>query len=282
MTVRSNRWYISLDLVKRTPVYGLTGVTVEDPRVKDLIRQVSKDIEEWCRPHTKATPTYFYPVTETRVFDHSWDTSRLKLDQWLLAVTSFTTKNGATAVPAASYDLMQWNQYGQKPYNLVRLRSEGTVPALLYTGTTRRANNIVGSWGYCDDTVATGATLVGALDDHTEEFDVDDGALIEVGWMLLVDNEQIFVESLSGNKITGKRGQDGTTATTHWDAAISRYAPPSDIEKLCGISVARLYHRGTTAWADTTGTRESGLPYFAANVPDAMAIIERYRRERWW
>jgi hypothetical protein len=279
----SNRLYISLDAVKRDWLSNLADTDDYDDRVVELIRDVSKDIEETCKPHTKATPTYFMPVVETRKFDHAWDTAWLKLDQWLLSVSAFTTKNGETAVAADDYYLLQFGAYDLKPYNQILMKDNGDVPALLYTGTVRQANSITGQWGHCDDTEDTGATLDGALNDSAEAFDVDDGSLIEVGWMLLIGSEQMFVKARSGHRIEVERAQGGTTAASHDDeAAISRYVPPKDITKLAGISIGRLYHRGTTAFADTTGAPPGGLPYVAANVPDALAVINRYRREKWW
>jgi hypothetical protein len=279
----SNRLYISLDEVKRDWLSNLVGTDDYDDKVLNLIREVSKDIEEMCKPHSKLAPTYFVPVTETRSFDHPWDTDWLKLDQWLLSVATdgFKTKNGATTVAADSYYLMKHDSYNESPFNAILMKASAT---LTYTGTPRQANSILGSWGYCEDTRDTGAVLDGALNDSDEAFDVDDGSLIEAGWMLLVGSEQMCVKSRSGHRVwVEQRGDGGTTAASHLDGAtISWYVPPRDITKLAGISVARLYHRGTTAFADTTGAPPGGLPYVAANVPDALMIINRYRREKWW
>lgn len=281
----SNRLYVSLDAVKRGWLPNLAGVSEYDDRTMDMIRQVSKEIEEMCKPHSKLTPTYFVPVTETRLFDHAWDTSYLKLDQWLLAITTFTTKNGDTTVTSGNYYLMQQNSY-DKPYNRIMVKVGG-AQALEYTGTPQKANSIAGSWGYCDDTEDTGATVLNdPLAAGGLSLTVLTGTL-ETGWMLLVGSEQIFVSSVTvgapNDTVTIEREQNGTTAAEHVvTTAISRYVPPRDIEKLCGISVGRLYHRGTTAFADTTGAPPAGLPYMAANVPDALAVIDRYRREKWW
>ncbi len=282
----SNRLYVSLDAIKQDWLPDLAGVTDYDDRVVDLIRAVSKDIEEMCKPYTKLSPTYFIPVTETRLLDHAWDTGHLRLDQWLLSLTTFTTKNGNTTVTSGNYFLRQHNNYSEKPYNLIMMKV-GSSQALEYTGTPQQANSVAGSYGYCDDTEATGATVLNdPLASGGLSLTVLTGTL-EVGWMLLIESEQVFVSSIStdspNDTVTISRGENGTTAAAHVaTTAISRYLPPKDIEKLCGISVARLYHRGTTAFADTTGSPPGGLPYVAANVPDALMIINRYRREKWW
>lgn len=282
----SNRLYVSLAAIKQDWLPGLAGVSEYDDRVVDLIREVSKDIEEACKPYAKLSPTYFIPVTETRLLDHAWDTGHLRLDQWLLDLTTFKTKNEATTITTGNYFLQQHNDYNEKPYNLIVMKV-GSSQALEYTGTPQQANSLAGSWGYCDDTAVTGATVLNdplAIDGLS--LTVLTG-LLEVGQMLLIESEQAFVSEISASSpndtVTITRGENGTTAAAHVaTTAISRYKPPDDIVKLAGISVSRLYHRGTTAFADTTGAPPGGLPYVAANVPDALMIINRYRREKWW
>lgn len=284
----SNRLYISLDRVMRDWLPDLESVTGYDERVMNYIREVSMDIEEMCKPHTKLTPTYFMPVTETRLFDHAWDTSYLRLDQWLLAVSTsgFTTKNGNTTMAASDYYLMRQGTYNEKPYDRIVMRIGGSN-SLEYSGTPQKANSVTGRWGYCEDAASTGATVLNApLAAGGLSLTVLTGFL-ETGWMLLIGSEQVFTASISegdpNDTVTIERGQNGTTDAEHVaTTAISRYVPPKDIEKLAGISVARLYHRGTTSFADTMGAPPGGLPYVAANVPDALAVINRYRREQWW
>jgi len=279
--------YISLDVVKRDYLKNLADVATYDEKVMNLIRVVSMDIEEMCKPHTKLTPTYFMPVTETRVFDHAWDTSYLRLDQWLLGISSdgFTTKNGNTTIAASDYYLMRQGTYNKKPYDRIVMKV-GSTDSLEYTGTPQQANSVTGRWGYCEDTEDTGATVQDDFVTVSATTMLAETGLIEVGNMLFVGSEQIFVSAVvegdPNDTVTIERAQNGTTAATHVkETAIWRYAAPKDIEKLAGISVARLYHRGTTSFADTTGTPPGGLPYVAANVPDALSVINRYRRERW-
>lgn len=288
----SNRLYVSLDAVKRDWLPNLEGIQLTeddyDERIVELIRDVSKDIEEMCKPHTKLTPTYFIPVTETRVFDHAWDTSYLRLDQWLLAIETggFTTKNGNTTMAPSDYYLKRQGTYNEKPYDRIVMRV-GSTNNLEYTGTPQKANSVRGRWGYCDDSKETGATVQDdPLTNNATTLLAAAGA-IEVGQMLLVGSEQIFASAVEAGEpddtVTIERAQNGTTEAPHVQGtAISRYTPPNDIVKLAGISVARLYSRGTTAFADTTGTPPGGLPYVAANVPDALTVINRYHREKWW
>jgi len=104
---------------------------------------------------------------------------------------------------------------------------------------------------------------------------------VETHQMLLIGDEQVYVSSISTGEIndtvTIVRAQNGTTAAVHLEAiVVYRQLAPFDIEELCGILAARLFHRGTTAWADRTGTPESGLTYAKALVAEAKHIVQKY------
>ena len=278
MATRPNRWYISLEAAKRDFLTIDPDTTSQDTRIKDLIRDVSKWLEAQCR-------TWWMPVTATRLFDHPGDTSRLNLDQWLLSISAFTTNNGDQAVTASEYLLRQvLNEatYNEKPYNVIVMR--GDVPDLLYTDTRKQANSVAGTWGYCDDTVDTGATVLNdPLAADGTSLTVLTGKL-ETGQMLLIESEQVFVSSITegdpNDTVIIERAQNGTTAAAHVaTTAIGRYAPPADLVAACGMTLARMYHRGATKWTDTVGSPDGGLMFFKELLPEARMIIERYRRD---
>ena len=278
MATRPNRWYISLEAAKRDFLTIDPDTTSQDTRIKDLIRDVSKWLEAQCR-------TWWMPVTATRLFDHPGDTSRLNLDQWLLSISAFTTNNGDQAVTASEYLLRQvLNEatYNEKPYNVIVMR--GDVPDLLYTDTRKQANSVAGTWGRCDDTVDTGATVLNdPLAADGTSLTVLTGKL-ETGQMLLIESEQVFVSSITegdpNDTVIIERAQNGTTAAAHTaPTAIGRYAPPADLVAACGMTVARMYHRGATKWTDTVGSPDGGLLFFKELLPEARMIIERYRRD---
>lgn len=276
MAERSYRHYISLEQCKRAyaEIFPAT-ITEKDAKIDALIDSASRWIEE-------ATRTFFYPVIETRYFDHPDDATILKLDQWLLDITTFTTSNGDETVSSDDYFLKCGDTYNIAPYNRIVMKSNGDRPNLQYSGTPQQANAVTGLWGYSDDYENTGTTLAAAISSTTATtLTVADGTAIEVGWLLLIDDEQIFVSGISDNTVTVVRGQGGTDAATHDNSTtVYRYVPPHDIEALCGILVARLFHRGSTSWSDTVGAPERGLIFLKAVPAEAANTIERYRR-RW-
>lgn len=275
MAERSWRWYISRNQCKRAYAEMLSTVTAEDAKIDALIDSASRWIEE-------ATRTFFYPMTETRYYDHPDDATVLKFDQWLLSVTTFTTSNGDETVSSDDYFLMCGKTYNIPPYDRIVMKSDGDRSNLLYSGTLQQANAVTGSWGYCNDYVNTGTTLGAAISSTTATtLTVADGTVIEVGWMLLIDDEQMFVSNISDNTVTVVRGQGGTDAATHDDeTTVYRYVPPHDIEAACGALVARFFHRGSTSWSDTVGAAERGLIFMKDMPAEVANIIERYRR-RW-
>lgn len=280
MTTRTYRRYISLEAVKRDPVSVSSGTATQDTRLKDLIRKASHWIEE-------ELDRWFYPVLATYYFDHPKDTTVLDIVPWLLSIdaSGFTTDNGGTTlVEGTDFHLVQHipakhrNVY-RAPYNRVVMDPSGDTTVLSWSDTPLKANAIAGAWSWSDDTEDTGTTLSAAISSTTATtFTAADGTAIETGWMLLIDTEQMFVVSVSTNTVTVKRGQGGTTAATHLTGiAISRYVPPDDIETLCGIIVARLWHRGGTKWTDGVGSPDAGILYFHALPAEARAIIDRYK-----
>ena len=278
-TERNYRFYISREKAKRSFLNIASTVTAQDAKVDDLIEMVSLAIEEELR-------CVFYPITKTLYFDHPDPSNVLKLDEWLVSVDSFTTQNTDVEVTSGQYFLMCGDSYVGPPYDRLVMASDGTRPNLLYSGTVQRANAITGKWGWRDEYEATGATVLNdpSLLAAGTSLTVLTGKL-ETHQMLLIGTEQLYVSSITAGSpndtVTIVRAQNGTTAAIHLkDVTIYRQLAPFDIEELCGILVARLFHRGTTAWADRTGTPESGLTYIQAMVAEARHIVEKYGAPR--
>jgi len=284
MTTRTYRRYITVEACKRDPVSIASGTATQDTRLEDLIRKASHWIEEELE-------RWFYPVPATYYFNHPLDETVLDIVPWLLSIdtSGFTTENGdTTLVEGTDFHLVQHipskrrNLY-RAPYNRVIMDPDGDTTVLSWSDTPYKANAIAGVWGWSDDTEVTGATVLNdtKLSAGGMSLTVLTGTL-ETGWMLLIGTEQIFVSSIeegdTNDTVTIIRAQGGTTDADHLTGvAISRYVPPDDIEALCGIIVARLYHRGATKWTDGVGSPDAGILYFHALPAEARAIIDRYK-----
>lgn len=114
----------------------------------------------------------FYPVQETRYYDHPGgdvvgdepldsltvsiqeagpDTAVLWLYDDLLEIVTLTTKNGTITISAGDYLLLGGNRYGRTPYNKIRLQPNGTTTQFDYVNTPYKANVVTGLWGFHDD-----------------------------------------------------------------------------------------------------------------------------------
>ena len=58
-------------------------------------------------------------------------------------------------------------------------------------------------------------TLSADLSITSKTFEVADGSTLTKGTYIAIDDEEMFIKSISGNKITVNRGQDGTQIETH-------------------------------------------------------------------
>lgn len=263
MTMRSRRWYASLEGVKAE--LGLTS-TAQDARLKRLIERASAYLEA-------ATRRVFVPMTETRVFDVPADaTAPLWLDQDLLAVTAVSDGGGAVAVS----DLVLY------PLNAACKRMIALASGWETDMTAPAAISVSGRWGYEEGLDATGATLAAAISSTTANtMTVSDGSLIETGWCVLIDGEQMFVVSIVGTTVTVLRGNNGTTAATHSaGTVIYRYVPAPAIEEATVVLASLWYY-----WQDAGGVKSKTIADFKVDyvdgwpIPDVVAaIVRQYRR----
>lgn len=264
VTVRSRRWYTSLEAVKAE--LGQTSTT-QDARLKRLIERASAYLEG-------ATHRWFVPVTDTRSFDApAGARDPLLLDQDLLSATAISDGGGAVALT----DVVLY------PLNAVRARVIELAPTESWeTGTTEQAAiSVTGQWGYSADLDVTGAILAAAISSTTATtITVSDGSLIETGWCLLVDNEQLFVTGISGATVAVLRGNNGTTAATHSNATVVyRYVPAPAIEEATAVLATLWYH-----WQGAGGVKSKEIGDYSVSyvdgwpIPDVVARVVRQHK----
>jgi hypothetical protein len=131
----------------------------------------------------------------------------------------------------------------------------------------------------------TSANINGALtaDQSETTVTVTDGTKVKAGEVILIDAERFYVESVTGNNLavqraydgtalaahnTAKdvyvfrvltivRGTNGTTAVAHDDAtAITKYAPPADIQTLCQAEAIFNYEQDRSGHTGIIGGAE--------------------------
>lgn len=120
-----------------------TSETSDDVLIEELIRQASREIDQFCGRH-------FYGLVQTRYFDalHNVDGISLLLDEDLAGVISITLGDGTTVAPT---------EYVMRPLNTTPKVSikllASSAKWWTYTVDPEAAIAIDGTWGYVAGTV---------------------------------------------------------------------------------------------------------------------------------
>jgi len=88
--------------------------------------------------------------------------------------------------------------------------TSNAIRDLTYSVTPRATKNYTGS---------PATTLTSDITAIVKTFEVADGSALTADTYINIDGEQMFLKSISGNKITVRRGEDNTTATIHLGGA---------------------------------------------------------------
>ena len=239
--------YATVDLLKSAGVLNITG-TANDARLRAALENASRWIDRSCNRH-------FYALAATRVFDGDGSPALLIPD--LAAITSLKTdedrdRTHEVTWTAGDYFLLPGNADPassgnplSRPYTKVEADPNGTRQAF---PAGRQTVQITGHWGWWRHLRRATETLGEALDSSETGVDVSARTDIQAGHTLLVDSEQMYVESYAGNTLTVRRGVNGTTAAAHDSgAAIDIYEYPGPVQEAALIQSARLWRRRDSA-----------------------------------
>lgn len=237
----------------------------------------------------------FYPMYQARYFDLPPDDSLLKLDKDLLAVNSFTTQNGDVSLTESThYYLMNGKSYNDSPYDRISMKSDGSYPNLLYSGTVQRSQCVTGWWGYHEDwsnawqdtqddlaaaiSSATATTFTVADADGNDLY--GNKPRFKVGQLLRVDTEYMYLTDITNNTLTVIRGVNGTTAATHDSAtSIYVYRPMAEIEQAALRLAHWLYGQKDTGYQNVVAALGEGSIEIPQGAPvDVQMIGARYKR----
>jgi hypothetical protein len=126
--------------------------------------------------------------------------------------------NGDSSAISSGYTL---EPRGVTTKTRVRLNSTGAVTWTYSAVDAQGSVAVQGVWGYGGDWTDTGTTLNGAIvSTSAVTFTSSAGTSLEVGMVLKVDSEYMYVSAISSNTITVTRGYNGSTAATHLTAAV--------------------------------------------------------------
>ena len=274
--------YVSLDVFKSSGVLNITG-TGDDSRLLALLKNVSRVVDRYCNRQ-------FYLLSATRKFDGlgghellvpdlvAVDTSGLKTDD--NKERTFETTWGTTdyLLLPSNADPASADNPGSRPYSSVVVDVDAGTKADWPVG--RQTVQIGGQWGWWRHLTRASETANAIADATTTSVTVSSRADVEAGHTLLIDSEQLFVSSYSGNTLTVVRGVNGTTAASHsGGAAIDIYEYPGPIIEATILQAARIWRRRDSALAPDVGFPETGRSRTGSGLDaDTRLMLGQYRK----
>ncbi len=274
--------YVSLDTLKSSSVLNVTG-SADDSRLRALAENASRIVDRYCNRH-------FYVVVATRRFDGLGTPSLLVPD--LVSVDGGGLKTDddrdrvfETTWAASDYLLLPTNadpaaggNSPSRPYVEVAVDVDAGTKSLFTRGV--QTVQIAGQWGWWRHLRRATETANAVADATTTSVTVSSRADVEAGHTLLIDSEQMYVQSYAASTLTVVRGVNETTAASHsGGAAVDIYEYPGPIVEATIIQAARLWRRKDSAFGSLGGLPGTGQTRISAGLdPDGALLLGQYRK----
>jgi len=243
-------WYASLAQVKRQL---RISDTTDDDVLKATISNVSRQIDQFCERH-------FFPIVAVKYFETDEYNELCMPGEDLLAVTTLEVDQNDDGTYEESwasntYFLEPRNastEYPPRPYWEIEIPTRNTN---YFPVAGEYPIKITGLWGYYNQLTATTTvhSAIGSADVSVALHNAN--TLLEIGQMILIGSEQLWITDISGINVTVTRACNGTTAASHAvDATVSTYSYPVIGEAATHQAV--LAYRQTTNPYGTVGVGE--------------------------
>ena len=180
-------------------------------KLNDDALQIIEQILPYFQPHYNITVDIVTSMSEKRDIPINLDSITMQDDyegdfttrRALIYTLRFTAKTylfGPTTV--ATKDIIK-----KSTISLIAGDSSPlSARSMVYSATPRATKNYTG-------TILTNLATDIAAEDRV--IDVNDGSGISKGVYLEIDGEEVYVKSITGNRVTIERGRDGTTPAIH-------------------------------------------------------------------
>ena len=272
-----------------------SGWTADAATLRRVLEGASDRIDLYCGAGS------FGPVTATYAFDIGSGNLRdsvqpfmvggrnairttsemvpiIRLTDWLISATTVTAYDGTardnntvlTAGYNADYFLMPYNS---SPKTILKL-NEDTADTL---DAGQQTLTILGEWGYTNDTILV-TTADAVASTTATSVSVSSAANFGPAQTVLIDSEQMYITSISGNTLTVERGVNGTTAATHSGGAnASRYDYPPLIVQAC-LDIGKIMFRNRDMGsAGTIGGGTESMTTSESEIRSVLMTIADYR-----
>lgn len=272
--------YVDVAAFRRRYVNSKELKTADETEILRVLETAARQVDHHCNDEGKR---FFYAQTATKVF-HGDGRDRVWIPDLLAATTVKLDEdsNGVFEVTLASpadYWLERggYDDLNALPKTLLRLNRNGVRSSL---SSVPRLLEIDGRWGYTEETETVGTTNE-ALDATELEIDMaaSEGALYAIGQTLLIDSEQFYVPSISGEKVRVTRAVNGTTAATHSSGApVKRFVYVPEVVEATMIQAGHLWERRKAPSATRIVNPIVGSIEMNRGVdPDVCELLEPFR-----
>ena len=274
--------YVSLDTLKGSGVLNITG-TGDDSRLLALIESMSRLIDRYCNRQ-------FYVLSATRTFDGegtssllvpdliSVDASGLKSDEDQDRTFELTWATTDYLLLPSNADPTTSSNPQSRPYTRIEVDVDAGTRSVFPLG--QRTVQIAGKWGWWRHLKRASETANAVADATTTSVTVSSRTDVEAGHTMLIDSEQLYVSSYTGNTLTVVRGVNGTTAISHsGGAAIDVYEYPQPVVEATVLQTSRLWRRKDSAFSGAVGMPDTGLARLAGGLDaDVHLMLGQYRK----
>lgn len=268
----------------RAAFTGDTTKTDVQGKGRTAILKASASVQAWARRRfDEYVDTRHYTARLASRGGDLEDAFTLNLNDDLRTLTAlaynvdrFNNPNGVAIT--SGYVLSSPNAaQGVIAYDQVELDPYGAVDFFPLTVHARNSIKVTGTWGYGGTWPDTGASLGAAITSTTATtLTASDGTRLEVGMVLKIDSEYLYVDGISTNTITIGRGFNGSTAATHLiSAPISRFLPLDGVQQWVKRLALYRLEQDQTPLAGAAVIGDFSVPVSTDGIPkDILADLE--------
>jgi hypothetical protein len=272
-----------------------SGWTSDAGSIRRILEAASRRIDDYCGGGT------FGPLTETRYYDIGSGSLRnspqyqtmaitddiktsmstpgvVPLDAWIVSPTTVTSYGATDRATSETLTEGYANDFFLMPYNFtpktILKLNEDTTKGF---DSGQQTLSILGSWGYTADTVSVTTSDAIASTTATSA-SVTSASNLGPAQTILIDSEQLYITSISGNTLTVERGVNGSTAATHsGGASLYRYDYPELIVQAC-LDLAKIVFRDRDLGAVTTiGSGDAAITSAAGEINSILMTLDQYQ-----
>ena len=266
--------YADLDQWERRYSYDVDLNEGDRQELERILETASRDVNIFCR-------TQFFSELATVILDGKGSADLIIPD--LLAITTIKldeNRDRTFETTLATTDYILWRPNVDRPYTTLprrRISMDRINGDFSRFVDQERLVEIVGEWGYTNETEDTGETVQDSSEQDASQTTllVSEGSKVSVGQTLLIGTEQEYVTAAPSTTLQVTRGVNGTTKATHANGvAINRYVYTPEVRDACLIQAIRAWKRKETGFV----TREPPSGFMGLDV-DAARILQPFVRE---